>query len=94
MSSKSLLAGGLVVWSRPAGFRPDRDACRTLSCKGALPFGRHIPDGDAEFNAWLDNFVTDADTKLANTGPVQGDIDSIVTAWSLWNATLTVTISA
>jgi len=43
----------------------------------------YIPGGDAQFNAWLDNFVTYAGANLANLGRVQPDIDPIVTAQGL-----------
>lgn len=29
----------------------------------------YIPGGNAEFNAWLDNFVTHANANLAELGP-------------------------
>ena len=41
----------------------------------------YIPGGEAEFNAWLGNFVTYADTNLTNLELVQGDVDRIATAW-------------
>ena len=54
----------------------------------------YIPGGDAEFNAWLDNFITYANANLANLGLVQGDIDPIVTAQTAWNTALAVHVTA
>ena len=51
--------GTYPVSSGPAGTDPDPGARRRpLVCKGAFPMADYIPGGDAEFNAWLDNFVT------------------------------------
>ena len=61
------LLDGSAVSSRPAGFDPDPGARRRpVSCEGAPAMADYIPGGDAEFNTWLDNFVTYAGANLAN----------------------------
>ncbi len=42
-----------------------------------------IPGGDAELNAWLDNFVTYA---TANLGLVAGDLTPVTTAQTAWGS--------
>ena len=41
---------------------------------GAPMANDYIPRGDAEFSAWLDNFVTYANANLAGLGLVAGDM--------------------
>lgn len=41
---------------------------------------RFVPGGDAEFGAWLDNFVTCANGHLAGTGLIVADMTPTTTA--------------
>ncbi len=42
----------------------------------------YIPGGDAEFNAWLDNFVTYANANLANLDLAACDLTPLTTSRS------------
>ncbi len=44
----------------------------------------YIPGGDAEFGAWLGNFVTYANTNLAALGLVAGGMTPITAAQTTW----------
>jgi len=44
----------------------------------------YIPRGDAEFNGWKANFVSQANANLAELGLVAADMTPIVTAQGAW----------
>ncbi|HUU83630.1 MAG TPA: hypothetical protein VM243_09015 [Phycisphaerae bacterium] len=54
----------------------------------------YIAGGDAEFNAWLDNFVTYASAKLAELGLAAGDLTPITTAQTTWAGALAAHVTA
>lgn len=54
----------------------------------------YIPGGDAEFSAWLDNFVTYANANLAAIGLVAADLTPTTTAQSTWKTAYPAHITA
>ena len=46
----------------------------------------YIPGGDAEFGAWLTNFVTYANANLVALGLVAGDMTPVTNAQTTWNS--------
>ena len=54
----------------------------------------YIPGGDAEFNAWLGNFVTYANANLAGLGLVAADMTPVTSAQGKWNGDYPAHIAA
>ncbi len=54
----------------------------------------YIPRADADFNAWLANFVTYANSHLPGLGLVAGDMTAVTTAQATWNTNYPALIAA
>ena len=54
----------------------------------------YIPAPDAEFNAWLSNFVTYASANEVALGLVVGDLTAITTAQTSWSGALAAHVTA
>lgn len=54
----------------------------------------YIPGPDADFNAWLANFVTYANANLAALGLVAADMTPITTTQTAWGTGFTAHIAA
>jgi len=54
----------------------------------------YIPGGDAEFDAWLDNFVTCASANEVALGLVAGDMTPVTTAQTAWTTALAANVTA
>ncbi len=54
----------------------------------------YIPGGDAEFSAWLDNFVTYANANLAAIGLVVADLTPTTTTQSTWKTAYPAHVTA
>ena len=54
----------------------------------------YIPRPDADYNAWVANFVTFANANLAGLGLVAGDMTPVTTAQTPWNTAFAANIAA
>ena len=54
----------------------------------------YIPRPDADYNAWIANFVTYANANLAGLGLVAADMTPVTTAQATWNTNFAANIAA